>query len=187
MLGFGRVKEDSPNVTSIVMFIHELHKLFDGRNVLFNEVVHDTQEQFGLSIEEIYRVIHQVRIIWNIADFRHKQVRVFNPNFYTCDSRECDGLQLADILLYLHKKAINNSLEGAANKLYKMLESRLHCLYMTQKGLWNETEKDFIKVYSKPLKIADYKRGAELLEQLESKRKTALLKEQSDHNKKSNR
>jgi hypothetical protein len=176
VLGYGIVKGDSPNVSTIVMFIHELHRMFDGRNILINEVIHDTQEQFGVSIEESYRILHQVRIIWNIADFRHKQVKVFSPNFYVCDSKECDGLQLCDIFLYLHKKARHNTLKGEARTLYRMFLSRLHCLFMTKEGLWCETELELREVHSKPLTTADYERGAKLLKELESKRKTTLLK-----------
>lgn len=173
------VKEDSPNVSSIVMFIHELHKLFDGQNVLINEVVHDTQQQFGRSIEEFYRILHQVRIMWNIAEWGHKQVKVFSPTFYTCDSKSCDGLQMSDVILYLHKQARSKALKGEANSLYQVFQRRLHCLFMTKEGLWSETEAQLREVYSKPFTAADCKRAAQFLEQVESKRKARLLQGQS--------
>lgn len=177
VLCYRLVKQDSPNVTSVVMFIHELNKLFDGQNILINEVVHDAQEQFGICIEEAYRIVHQVRIMWNIADFKHKRVKVFSPTFTSCDSKSCDGLQLADVLLYIHKQAISKTLRGEVATLYELLRSRMHCLFMTKEGLWGETERELAKVYSKPLRIADCKKGARLLEELESKRKAALLEQ----------
>jgi len=175
VLSSGLITQDSPNVSSVVMFIHELHKLFDGQNVLINEVVHDTQQQFGMSIEESYRILHQVRIMWNIADWGHKQVKVFSPTFYTCDSKSCDGLQLSDVLLYLHKQARSKALRGEANTLYQLFQRRLHCLFMTKEGLWFETEAQLREVHSKPFTSADYKRAAQFIEQVESKRKARLL------------
>ena len=179
VLGYKLVNEDCPNVTSVVMFIHELHKLFDGQNVFVNEVVHDTQQQFGMSIEESYRVLHQVRIMWNIAEWGHKQVKVFSPNFYTCDSKLCDGLQLTDIMLYLHKQAQNKTLSGVVGALYQVFQKRLHCLFMNREGLWSETEAQLREIYSKPLKTADYKRASQFFREVESKRKARLLEAQS--------
>jgi hypothetical protein len=180
VLGSGLIDWDSPNVTSVVMFIHELHKLFDGRGISVDEVVHDSQQQYGLSIEDAYRILHQVRIIWNIAEFSHKQVTVFSPTFYTCESQLCDGLQVADVFLYVHKKALSGNLEGGPMALHNAITSRLHCLYMTREGLWSETELTLMGLYSKPLKRADFVRGAELMHELESKRKARLLDGQKE-------
>ena len=52
---------------------------------------------------------------------------------------------------------------------------------MTREGLWSETEAGLIKVYSKPLRNSDFARGAEILKELESKRKTALLEGHISH------
>jgi hypothetical protein len=180
VLGSGLIDWDSPNVTSVIMFIHELHKVFDGSGVRVDEVVHDSQQQFGLSIEDAYRVLHHVRVIWNIADFTHKQVKVFSPNFYTCESGLCDGLQLADIFLYLHKKSLSVDLKGGAKTLYSMINSRMRCLYMTRDGLWAEAYAMIFDLYSRRLKPTDLVRGVELMEEIESKRKTRLLEASSD-------
>ena len=171
----GLLNADSPNVTSFIMFIHEMNKLFDGNNVFVSEVVHDTQEEFGISIEESYGLLSEIKITWNLAEFGHKQVKVFSPNFSTCDSNDCDGLQLSDVFLYLHKKAHDITLKGPAKSLYEVFVSRLHCLFMTKEGLWSETEADLRKIYAKPMSSKDYKNGAKLLEELDSKRKTKLV------------
>lgn len=179
VFGYRLVKEDCPNVSSVVMFVHELHKLFDGKNVLIDEVVHDSQQQFGMSIEEIYQVLHKVRIIWHLAEWGYKDVKVFSPTFYTCDSKSCDGLQLSDVILYLHKQARSKDIRGEANRFYQLLQRRLHCLFMTKEGLESETEAQLRKIHSKSITAADYKQAALFLEQVESKRKARLLEAQN--------
>jgi len=48
---------------------------------------------------------------------------------------------------------------------------------MTKEGLWGDTEMELAKVYSKPVRTADYRKGAEILEEFESRKKAALLEE----------
>ncbi len=174
VLGFGQVKEDSPNVTGLGMFIHELHKILDGKRAIINEVIYDAQDEFGRSFKELYRILHQVKLIWTLREHDAKTTGVFNPQFSIRDSKSCDALQLTDVFLFVHKKSHHVRLHSNVKKLHDTLLERMHPLYMTKEALWDETEQMLAEVYSKPITPADLIRGKQFLDEIELKRVARL-------------
>jgi hypothetical protein len=170
VLGCGRVKEDSPNVTGLGMFIHELHKILDGKRAIINEVIYDAQDEFGRSFKELYQILHQVKLIWTLTDHDAKRTGVFSPHFSIRDSKSCDALQLTDVFLFIHKKSRNVRLHSKVKNLHDAILERMHPLYMTKEALWDETEQMLAKVYSKPITTVDMIKGMRFLDELELKR-----------------
>ena len=174
VMGYGQVKEDSPNVTGFVMFIQEINKILDGGKGVIDEVIYDNQDQFGSSFEYLYQIFHHIKIIWTLTEHEAEKTRVFNPHFSIQNSKSCDALQLVDTFLFVHKKTRNVHLHGKVKVLYDTILKRMHSLYMTKEALWIETELMFRDLYQRPISTADIIRGRQWFDELETKRVSRL-------------
>lgn len=174
VLGSGMMDDDSPNVVSVIMFIHELHKIFHGKKYFINEVIHDIQNQFGITLKQYYNALHQVRVIWTLREFKHEASSVFTDNFTVQSSSSSHGLQLTDIFLYLYSKSQDKEIHGDALLLLNTIIERLHPLAMTRPALMHETEIMLEDLFSEDIDEQSIIKGHKLVEKFDSMRREKL-------------
>jgi len=175
VFGSGAIKEDSPNVTSVVMMAHELNKVYASRNVVISEITHDRQDEFGINIETLFNAVKQVRIIWNMRNpcQKHEKSTVI-PGDIKISQSNCHELDLCDIACYLAKKSISTDLTGGCLALMKYIEANSYPIHMTDRGLSEVAE--MYMAETMPLNISpnDLKNGKLLMDQMDAERSKRL-------------
>jgi hypothetical protein len=171
VFGDGAIKEDSPNVTAVVMMAHELNKVYSGKNVEISEILHDRQDEFGLNIETLFNAAKQVNTIWGVSNPfpRHEKSKVI-PGNIRISRTSCHELDLCDIACYLAMKSITTDLTGSCRELLCYIEEHSYPIYMTDRGLSEIAEMHMANAMSLPISAAGIERGKKFSEMIDQSR-----------------
>lgn len=145
----GALKEDSPNVASVIMMVRELNYEFENENIELTEVIHDRQEEFGAGISKTFNFARQRQGLWNCNSMLPV---VKKANSITSDLKihnsTCNELDLCDIACFLFMKSNKTNLQGHTLKLYEYFSHNSKLITMNQKEL-EEIAKNYWREISK--------------------------------------
>lgn len=176
VLGNGVIKEDSPNVSAVVMMSHELNKISPGDNVVIDQITHDRQKEFKENIEMMFNAMRQTKIVWGLRDIypKNEKSKIFQGKLIV-DETPNDFLDIVDIVCYMIKKMKDVDLKGASERLGAEIWNRMSPLRMNQAGIQERAEWYHDQVMKMPMDEEKITKGKEFYKMLDKKRQSRLI------------
>jgi len=117
VLDFKRSDEDAPNMVSFSLILSGLHEMLDGTDLRVGKFVHDSQQQFGAFMELWYQIGRKLQAPTDAFGFMADLERIdtYRGQFQVVRSAGVVGLKLIDIVLWLYRRSLGDSMRAYPN------------------------------------------------------------------------
>ena len=179
LLEFRRSELDAPNLVAFGLLMNGLHEALEGSGYKVGRFVHDQQQQFGRFFLEWYRVGSRfslpTHLTARITDI--KPIATYDCKIEILPSRSVVGLQLVDVVLWLYKRAVNESLVGYPKcaELVQFVDDRSEVRQHSREQLSTDAERVHRDILRLPVTPEQLDKGRQISEELEQARRRRML------------
>lgn len=169
----------SPNFISFTLQLPQLCNIAIEKNTTICSIIHDEQAQFGNTFKFYYDSSQKSGKVKLPPYFAQDSTLNFAPlkecNFIMKSSLNCEGLQLADVFLFLIKKHLEGKdITGKAQKLLEYILENTYVNQFTFSSFIDMIGERLVDIYSRPISREDVEKGKELLKEIEARRILAM-------------
>jgi hypothetical protein len=111
-----RSNMDSPNVVSFTLLLGATNSLLERLDARVDHFIYDEQDQFGKCFAESFEMLRVACLSYR-SPFLTPEIKAFDrfaPAFAQASGADAPALQLVDVILWLHKRVIENGTTGDA-------------------------------------------------------------------------
>ncbi|HEX3037823.1 MAG TPA: DUF3800 domain-containing protein [Oscillospiraceae bacterium] len=168
---------DSPNIVAFSQLLIGINNLFKDEKVQIEKFYHDRQNQFGNSLQEMFKYIKDIRTDYRATDLITDLT--LEDNFKCPLEIELDtscGLQLVDVLLWLYKRNLEKpqQIQGNCRKLIRHMIPRTYIVEITAEAYLKTLIETNSEIMEMPFTQDDEKKGKMQLIALERQRKERM-------------
>jgi hypothetical protein len=180
-IGFHMRKKKSglahlPNLTAFSPMLQEIDGRAEAWGTDVKVIKHDRESQIQALLRDWHQMLSNAREgTFSLFGKQFKSRVVFGSEFEISSSADSPGIQLADIVLWLMKKADERgSLGEPADSLLARVRSHAEPTELTIAYMISEAERMDQYVASQPLTEEDLQRGKKLVDEAEARRKRQM-------------
>jgi len=174
-LDFKRSAGDAPNMIAFGRLIDTVHAALEGSKLGVRKFVHDDQREFGRFMRQWFPVLRGIDAdstgaLSFMGDLR--KIGVIRCDIELARSTETPGLQLIDIVLWLYRRSIADSLRGFLRccELIEFVSDRAVVDRFTRAQLAEDAAQMIGELQSLPLSDEELARGREATKTMEQVR-----------------
>lgn len=166
---------DSPNVVAFTLIISMFHHLFERSGARVRTFIHDEQNEFAKYLFKSYDLLkgfafEQVNIVAPLPDV--KKTLTFGCKLQVANSKDCIGLQLIDVALWLTKRYVDTrgAVHGRAGDLAVFIIKNAMISSISRDQLIKDTQKVIAQLEALPISKEQEIKARKILAELEEKR-----------------
>ena len=179
LLGATATELDSPNTVAVGLLIQALHEEVGELGQRLTRFIHDESNQFALAIEATFASLRGFKAPPRnasalVSDWT--EVDTFACPIEMASSRSTPGVQVADVVLWLVKRYVDQGFEGftACSRLARVILSRSTNRHYTQVQLREEAQRLMAETMSAPVTTSELQRATQNLASLEQVQKQRM-------------
>jgi SEC-C motif/Protein of unknown function (DUF3800) len=169
---------DSPNVVAFSLLVAQLHELHQKTGIRVRTFVHDEQDQFGKSLGVTFKLLKRLSFKRTITSsmLDLKELPTFDSELEMRSSRDCIGLQLADVGLWLMKRFYDTKgkVYGNSELLARQIIRDGSIEHFTLRSMQEGVEELMEALFALPFDRRDESVGREVWRQFEEQRQERM-------------